>query len=150
MFRAPPPLSSGSDPASSWGHGGAGDRASSPRAAVARPAHAADVPAAKPNKHTKITALAFPPCASVRFNFGNLALDCSKVTRGEKGGDTDLLLARPNLCRTAFGVLCPLSGSPPGVLCPYLARRGCAPGTACPGSPASTPPPPSPPSSAPS
>lgn len=123
----------GSCQLSSWGHGRAGDRqggasrgqpppartvaapgASSPRAAVAvaQAAHAADVPAAKQNKQTKITALGFPRFDSVRFNFGNLALGCSKFTGG---GQTCCWLG-PSLCTTAFGVLCPLLEAPWGLM----------------------------------
>ena len=57
--------------------------ASSP-CAVAQPAHAPDVPAAKQNKQTTITALGFPRFDSLRFNFGNLALGCNKFAGGRK------------------------------------------------------------------
>lgn len=55
-----------------------------PLAPVAQPAHAPDVPAAKQNKQTTITALGFPRFDSLWFNFGNPALGCSQFAAGRK------------------------------------------------------------------
>lgn len=66
--------------------------ASSP-CAVAQPAHAPDVPAAKQNKQTTITALGFPRFDSLWFNFGNLALGCNEFAGGRKSAPGSARLA---------------------------------------------------------